>query len=212
MTDTRFGIRLDAQRRPAQKARSISTPVPRRKATSRRSGPQRLLANSVGFIALGLLAAFALLSLSPSASALLPAAVAEVRPAATIAPADGISVTRIAVSQQFTLCGAGRRTNCVVDGDTFYFRGEKIRVADINTPEVSQPRCAAEARLAAEATRRFQSLLNAGPIELRRGARDEDRYGRKLRTVHRNGRSLGDALVAEGLAHPWRGHKENWCT
>jgi len=28
--------------------------------------------------------------------------------------------------------------------------------------------------------------------------RDEDRYGRKLRVVVRNGRSLGDQLVSEG--------------
>lgn len=212
MADTRFEARLDTLRRSAQKARPTEMRPRGRRAARRRRGPLRLLADSVGFVALGLFAVFALLILSPSASALLPAAVAEVRPVATSAPADGFAVTRIAVSQQFTLCGAGRRINCVVDGDTFYFRGEKIRVADINTPEVSQPRCAAEARLAAEATQRFRSLLNAGPIELRRGTRDEDRYGRKLRTVHRNGRSLGETLVAEGLAHPWRGQKEDWCT
>ena len=33
--------------------------------------------------------------------------------------------------------------------------------------------------------------------------RDEDRYGRKLRVVVRNGRSLGDQLVSEGLARTW---------
>lgn len=211
MADNRFEARLDTLRRSAPRARSIATRPRRRKAARRRPGALRLLADGVGFVALGLLAAFAFLNLSPSASALLPAAVAEVRPMATVAPAEGIQARRIAASQHFTVCGAGQRINCVVDGDTFYFRGEKIRVADINTPEVSQPKCAAEARLAAEATRRFRSLLNAGSIELRRGARDEDRYGRKLRTVHRDGRSLGDAMVAEGLAHPWRGHKEDWC-
>ena len=184
-----------------QAARSAGSP-PWTASARRKTRPLRLLANNIGFIALGLLAAVGGLSLSPTTSALLPAAIADIRTAA---------VTQVAVSQHFSLCGAGSRVNCVVDGDTFYFRGEKIRVADINTPEVSEPKCAVEARLGAAATRRFQSLLNAGPIELRRGARDEDRYGRKLRTVHRNGRSLGDALVAEGLAHPWRGRKEDWC-
>lgn len=168
----------------------------------RRLRPLRFLANNIGLIAFGLLAALGGMSLLPETGTLLPSAAADIRP----------TVMTVAAAQHFTLCGSGNRVNCVVDGDTFYFRGEKIRVADINTPEVSEPKCAAEARLGAAATRRFQSLLNAGPIELRRGPRDEDRYGRKLRTVHRNGRSLGDVLVAEGLAHRWRGYKENWCT
>lgn len=167
-----------------------------------KAGPLRFLAGNFGLIAFALFAAVAGMSLSPGASAMLTSAIADIRPA--VAPATAV--------QHFPLCGSGKRINCVVDGDTFYFRGEKIRVADINTPEVSQPKCATEARLGAEATRRFQALLNAGPVEVRRaGARDEDRYGRKLRTVHRNGRSLGDTLVAEGLAHPWRGRKEDWC-
>jgi endonuclease YncB( thermonuclease family) len=43
------------------------------------------------------------------------------------------------------------------------------------------------------------------------GGRDEDRYGRKLRIVTRGGRSLGDVLVAEGLARTWTGRREPWC-
>ena len=37
-------------------------------------------------------------------------------------------------SARFTLCASGPRTNCVVDGDTIYYRGTKIRIADIDTP------------------------------------------------------------------------------
>jgi endonuclease YncB( thermonuclease family) len=98
----------------------------------------------------------------------------------------------------------------VVDGDTFHYRGEKIRVADIDTPEV-RGRCAHETQLAARATRRMGQLLAAGPFDLQRVGRDEDRYGRKLRVVTRNGRSLGDQLVAEGLARTWSGRREPWC-
>ncbi|MEP9387722.1 thermonuclease family protein [Mesorhizobium sp. KR9-304] len=115
------------------------------------------------------------------------------------------------VSRHFPLCGNGPRVNCVVDGDTFWLAGVKIRVADVNTPEVSDPACAAEAALGARATRRLLSLLNAGPFEVRRGWRDEDVYGRKLRTLYRNGESIGEILVAEGLAHEWRGYKQDWC-
>jgi predicted enzyme related to lactoylglutathione lyase len=76
-----------------------------------------------------------------------------------------------------------------------------IRVADIDTPEV-HGRCAYETELAARATRRMRALLAAGPFQMHPLAdgRDEDRYGRKLRVVTRGGRSLGDLLVAEGLA------------
>ncbi|MEX0409656.1 thermonuclease family protein [Aquibium sp. LZ166] len=115
------------------------------------------------------------------------------------------------VRQQFSICGASKRVNCVVDGDTFWLDGVKIRIADIDTPEVTGPACATEKQLAGKATLRLQLLLNSGEFELRRSDRDEDRYGRKLRTVHRDGRSIGEILVADGLAHEWRGHKESWC-
>jgi len=111
----------------------------------------------------------------------------------------------------FPICGEGPGSNCVVDGDTFVLNGKAIRVADIDTPESGEPKCQREAMLAAKAKRRLKELLNAGPIELRAIARDEDIYGRKLRTVHRDDRSLGDMLISEGLAHKWIGRKQSWC-
>lgn len=111
----------------------------------------------------------------------------------------------------FSLCAGAVRMNCVVDGDTFWFKGEKIRVADIDAPELSPPRCAREAELGEAAKRRLLALLNEGHFSLVKGWRDEDRYGRKLRTVQRNGHSLGDMLVAEGLARRWGGARRGWC-
>lgn len=113
--------------------------------------------------------------------------------------------------RSFPICGGGARTTCVVDGDTFWLDGVKIRMADINTPETSSPACSAEAERGRAATLRLASLLGTGPFELAPADRDEDRYGRKLRIVQRDGVSLGDTLVAEGLAHVWRGQKESWC-
>jgi endonuclease YncB( thermonuclease family) len=100
----------------------------------------------------------------------------------------------------------------VIDGDTFDHEGVRIRIADIDTPEV-RGRCAEESALAARATRRMAALLQEGPFELHPlpDGRDEDRYGRKLRIVTRDGRSLGDRLVAEGLARTWTGRREPWC-
>lgn len=114
-------------------------------------------------------------------------------------------------SASFAICGSGARTNCVIDGDTFWYRGEKIRIADINTPEVSSPECASEATLGAAATERLHALLNAGPFTLEPIDRDRDRYGRLLRTVTRDGESLGAVLVDEGLAEEWRGRRGSWC-
>ena len=98
----------------------------------------------------------------------------------------------------------------IIDGDTFSYRGDKIRIADIDTPEV-KGRCAYETQLAAQATARMGVLLRQGPLELKPIDRDEDQYGRKLRIAVRDGGSLGDQLVAEGLARTWSGRREPWC-
>ena len=100
----------------------------------------------------------------------------------------------------------------IVDGDTFRYRGVRIRIADIDAPETHPPRCPRERALGAAATRRMAEMLSA-PFELVPAAdgRDEDRFGRKLRRVVRDGRSLGEQLVAEGLAHRWGGRKLPWC-
>lgn len=116
-------------------------------------------------------------------------------------------------SGHFEKCGSSPRTNCVVDGDTFYLDGFSIRVADIDTPETYGARCDYEADLGAQATLRFIALLNAGPFEVRPiPNRDKDRYGRKLRTVHRGTKSLGEILVREDLARIWDGRRHPWCS
>jgi endonuclease YncB( thermonuclease family) len=110
----------------------------------------------------------------------------------------------------FSHCEAGRRITCVVDGDTIWLSGEKIRIADIDAPELSPPRCETERVKGESAKRRLQELLNAGPFSLVAGHRDIDRYGRKLRMVTRQGQSIGDTLIEEGLAHRW-GSRARWC-
>lgn len=111
-----------------------------------------------------------------------------------------------------SLCGGGeRRVTCVVDGDTFWFQGVKVRIADIDAPEISEPRCGNEKDRGLRARDRLMTLLNDGPFRLEHFGRDEDRHGRKLRVVIREGRSLGDQLVAEGLARTWDGARRSWC-
>ena len=59
------------------------------------------------------------------------------------------------------ICGSIRRT-CVVDGDTFWLDGVKIRIADIDTPEISEPRCDYDT-LGMRATHRLSNCSMAGP-------------------------------------------------
>ena len=116
-----------------------------------------------------------------------------------------------AIAAAFTLCAPGPRFTCVVDGDTFWLSGEKVRIADINAPETHGAHCAAERTMGARATERLIVLLNEGPFRLEPIERERDRYGRLLRTVTRRGRSLGQQLVAEGLAERWLGRRGDWC-
>lgn len=125
-------------------------------------------------------------------------------PAAEPAPAA-------ATRTSFGFCHSGGGDDCVVDGDTFRMDGDRIRIADIDTPETHPARCPEEARLGAAATQRLHALLNSGAITLHPIDRDTDRYGRKLRLVEVNGRSVGDTLVAEGLARPYLGRRMGWC-
>lgn len=111
----------------------------------------------------------------------------------------------------FSICHTGGGTNCVVDGDTIWFQSQKIRIADIDAPETHPPRCEREADLGNRATHRLHELLNAGPFSTESNGRDKDRYGRKLLIITRDGKSLGDTLVDEGLARPWTGSRQPWC-
>ncbi|HEY0597066.1 thermonuclease family protein [Sphingopyxis sp.] len=127
-----------------------------------------------------------------------------------LAGSDGM-MKRDALSARFSLCHSGGGSNCVVDGDTFWFAGEKYRIADIDTPETHPARCAEEAVLGDAATARLHKWLNAGAFSMESAGRDVDRYGRKLRIVLRDGESVGSVLVADGLARPWEGRRRPWC-
>lgn len=116
------------------------------------------------------------------------------------------------VNTSFGKCFRGSGYNCVIDGDTFLYQGQSIRIADINTPETYRASCDYEAALGAKATKRLLILLNQGPFAIEPyGDRSQDRYGRALRLITRGGHSIGEILVAEGLAHRWEGYKRSWC-
>ncbi|MBB3976501.1 endonuclease YncB(thermonuclease family) [Rhizobium azooxidifex] len=111
----------------------------------------------------------------------------------------------------FFYCGI-KQDNCVVDGANFIYRGAKVRLADIYVPATKEAKCDHERNLGGDAKEALRILLNAGDFELATWKPiDEDQYGRKLRVVVRHGKSIGDAMVARGLARPWTGQRESWC-
>jgi micrococcal nuclease len=108
-------------------------------------------------------------------------------------------------------CGSGKRVTCVVDGDTFWLNGEKIRVQGYDTPETTTNICGGnrEVRLGHKASDRLTQLLNSGGVSLQRNGKD--RYGRTLADVSVDGVDVGDTLIAEGLARSWPDGREFWC-
>ncbi|MEQ8558858.1 MAG: thermonuclease family protein [Henriciella sp.] len=122
-------------------------------------------------------------------------------------------ITRLPGPISFNACTGGERTNCVVDGDTIWAAGEKIRLADIDAPEVFSPECDWERLLGERASARLAVLLNEGDVALEKpSSRDRDKYGRLLRVATVDGRSVGDQLIAEGLAYQWGRHQRGWCS
>jgi len=115
------------------------------------------------------------------------------------------------VRASFDQCKWGGGTNCVVDGDTIYLEGQKIRIAGIDAPETHDYDCPEELALGDRATDRLQALLNGGAVTLTSIDRDEDVYGRKLREVAVDGSDVGDTLISEGLARAYGGGRRSWC-
>ena len=100
-----------------------------------------------------------------------------------------------------------QRITCVHDGDTFWWQGEKIRIADIDTPELNG-KCAAERQLAIKARGRLVQLLRNGGFRIERNGKD--RYGRTLARLRTAKGTIGEQLVSEGLAKRW-GNRSSWC-
>jgi len=116
------------------------------------------------------------------------------------------------VSTRFTPCGPGRGPACVVDGDTFKLGDRRIRITGIDAPELIAPQCPGEQVLAQKSSERLLSLLNQGEFEMvAHRLQRQDRHGRDLMVIQRNGQSIGGQLIDEGLAHRYVGSKRSWC-
>jgi micrococcal nuclease len=115
------------------------------------------------------------------------------------------------VTASFSTCQWGGGTNCVVDGDTFWIGGQKVRIAGIDAPETHPSRCDYEARLGEAATEKLRALLNSGAVTMTNIDRDRDVYERLLRNVAVNGADVGEAMVSAGVAREYPGGRRPWC-
>lgn len=99
----------------------------------------------------------------------------------------------------------------VVDGDTFELStGEKVRIQNVDTPELHPCRCAAECDLAAKARAFTVTALAGGSVNIERGR--QDRYGRTVATVTVDGRDLGMMLIDAKLGRAYMGGvRQTWC-
>lgn len=113
--------------------------------------------------------------------------------------------------QAFGYCRWGGGANCVVDGDTFWIGGAKVRIAGIDAPETHPSRCVEEARLGKAATERLHDLLNSGAVTMTGMRRDRDVYGRLLRDVAVDGVDVGGAMVSAGVARDYGHGRRGWC-
>lgn len=102
---------------------------------------------------------------------------------------------------------AAERRVIIIDGDTVDIDGERIRVLNIDAPETRGSRCERELILGLRAKERLAQLLRAGAVRIDRceaSGRCTDRYGRTLARLGTPAGDVGQILIAEGLAMPWR--------
>ena len=115
----------------------------------------------------------------------------------------------LAASSPIGVCpSSGVRITCVHDGDSFIVERERIRIAEIDTPELDGA-CESERRLAETARATLVTLLNSERYNIVR--QGTDRYGRTLAIVSNSRGSIGDQMVRVGVARTWSGRREPWC-
>jgi len=108
----------------------------------------------------------------------------------------------------------GCTLNYIYDGDTVAIdcngEVETARLVGFDTPEAKDPRCAAEADLAQQATQRLRDLAAKGAVTFSGG--DFDKYGRLLVTMRVDGVNVKETLVDEGYAVEYSGGRRiSWC-
>jgi len=99
----------------------------------------------------------------------------------------------------------------VIDGDTLRIGAERIRLIDIDAPEMgSGARCDAERYLADIAKERLSTIIEGQQLEVDR--RGRDRFGRTLAYIRVSGADVGEMLIRARVAVRWEGRRHEWCS
>lgn len=107
---------------------------------------------------------------------------------------------------------AERKVTCVVDGDTIWHDGVKMRLLEVDTPETFEAQCDREKHLGEKAKLRLQALMSNGYRLADSGTKDRTSDHRNLvHVILPDGRDAGKVLVKEGLAQLWPNKGNRWC-
>ncbi len=97
------------------------------------------------------------------------------------------------------------------DGDSLRCGAEKIRIANIDAPELpGSPKCDArrgqtgwcDHELGYRARDALRTIARGRAVRFQRNG--TDRYGRTLAIVYIDGNDAGEYLISQGLARRWR--------
>jgi micrococcal nuclease len=124
---------------------------------------------------------------------------------ATLACASAMAAEPVAV--KVLSCYDG--DTCILDRDILPGR-DRVRPSNADTPEI-EGKCPGEIRQAIMARDYTRSLVVGRVVTLT--AVRPDKYPKRVDAyVSIDGRDLGDALIAAGLARPYSGgHRDGWC-
>ena len=110
---------------------------------------------------------------------------------------------------RFGQCYNAGGPDCVLDGDTIYLAGEKVKIAGMETARIQGARCDDERSRGIDAALQLASLLNKGNVTL--GGTERDGDGQLRRTVEVDGQDVSSAMIGSGAAGQ-PGSDRNWCS
>lgn len=110
------------------------------------------------------------------------------------------------------LSGAASPRLTVIDGDTLRLGRERLRIENLDAPDIgAHARCDLE-RARGNAARAYAQRLVSRTIwfEIVPTGR-RDRYGRLVVRVLFDGQDFGNAMIEAGHGRAWRGRSSDWC-
>jgi len=114
-----------------------------------------------------------------------------------------------AQAAKFGQCYNAVGPNCVYDGDTIHFAGERIEIAGIEAPRIDGAGCSNERARGIEAAVRLADILNRGKVATAGEVREPD--GSTRTKVEVGGFDVGVAMINAGVARDSGDGPGNWC-